>query len=68
VPFKVHGQGRAQVGEAGVHLAADRTAVGALTAVGGKEVGFGFDLVQILGDCQRIPDLQPVVGEAGHEE
>ncbi len=34
----VHGQGGAQVGEAGMHFAADAAAVGAHLAVGGQQV------------------------------
>ena len=68
VRLEVHRQRRAQVREAGVHLAADRAAVRAGDAVGGQQAGLRADLVQVLGDRQRVPDLAPSCDEAGHAD
>ena len=64
--LQVHRQRRAQVGKAGVHLAADRAAMRARRAVGRQQAGLRADLVQVLGDGQRVPDLDAVVRQAGH--
>ena len=40
VGLQVHRQGRAQIGEAGMHLAADRAAMGAGDAIGRQQPGF----------------------------
>ena len=61
VALEVHRQRRAQAGEARVHLAADRAAMRARHAVGRQQAGVGLDLVQVLGDRQRVPDLDAVV-------
>ena len=66
--LQVHRQRRAQVGEAGMHLAADRAAMRARGERLRQQAGLGQDLVQIFGDRQRVPDLDAVMGEAGHQE
>ena len=45
VGLEVHRQRRAQIGEARMHLAADRAAMGAGGAIGRQQAGLGVDLV-----------------------
>ena len=33
-----------------------------------QQPGVGQDLVEVFGDRQRVPDLDAVMGEAGHQE
>ena len=42
--------------------------MGALRLIGRQQAGLGLDLMQILGDRQRVPDLEPVVDQARHQE
>ncbi len=68
VRLEVHRQRGAQIGEAGMHFAADRAAMRALRPVGRQQPGLRHDLVQIFGDRQRVPHLDAVMGQAGHQE
>jgi hypothetical protein len=60
-----HRQRRAQIGEAGMHLAADRAAMRARDLFLRQQAGFRQGLVEIFGDRQCVPDLDAVMGEAG---
>ena len=66
--LEVHGQRRAQVVEARVHLAGYRAAMGALDALGGQQMGFWFQLGEVLRDRERVPDLGAIVVQAGHQK
>jgi hypothetical protein len=66
--LEVHRQGRTQVGEARMHLAADRPAVGAGNLVGRQQARFRLQFVQIFADRQGVPDLDRAMLQAGHEE
>jgi hypothetical protein len=68
VGLQIHRQGRAQIAEAGMHLARDGTAAGARGAVLRQESGVGLELGEVLGDRQRVPDHDAVVLEAGDEK
>ncbi len=68
VRLQVHRQRRAQIGKAGMHLAGDRAAMRARGQRLRQQAGVGQDLVEIFGDRQRVPDLDAVMGEAGHQE
>lgn len=64
--LQVHRQRRAQVRESRIHLAADRSAMRAGNAVIRHQSGVRLDLVQVLGDRQRVPDPCTVVRQARH--
>ena len=66
--LEVHRQRRAKAGEARMHLAADRAAMRARRRVGGQQPGLRLDLVQVLGDRQRVPHLDALVGQARHQD
>src|SRR6202008_4873864 len=57
-----------QIAEAGMHLAANRAAVRTCASVGRQQACLRPDLVEVLGDRERVPYLDPLVLEAGHEE
>ncbi len=42
--------------------------MGALRGIGRQQAGFGFELVQVFRDGQRVPDFQSIVGQARHQE
>ena len=50
-----------------MHLAADRAAVRARLDVRRQQAGLGLDLVQVLADRQRVPDLDAAVLQRGHQ-
>ena len=66
--LEVHRQCRAQIGEPRMHLAADRAAAGAGGALGRQQSGFRVQLVQIFADRQRVPDPNPGMGQARHQD
>jgi len=36
--------------------------------IGRQKPGFRLDFMEIFGDRQGIPDLDPMVGQAGHQK
>ncbi len=66
--LQVHRQRRAQVGKAGMHLAADRAAMRARGFSFGSRPASGRVSLRYSRDRQRVPDLDAVMGEAGHQE
>jgi hypothetical protein len=59
------GSAERSAAEARMHLAADGAAVRARADVGGQQAGLGLDLVEVLADGQRVPDLDAVVLQEG---
>src|SRR4029077_12232426 len=58
----------AEVAEAGMHLAGDRAAMRAGGAVRRHELGVRLQFIETFRDRQRVPYLDAVMGEAGHEK
>ena len=62
VRLDVHRQGGTQITETRMHLAADRAAMRALRLFGREQAGVRPDFMEVFGNGQRVPDLQPRYG------
>ena len=67
VRLNVHGQSRALVIKARMHLAADGAAMGPDYPVYGQEARIGVQFGQVFGNGQGVPDLGALVLQARHQ-